>query len=755
MKTKIYFKKLTACILSLVMLMSVFSMQISVFADTAVNVDLSVLSALSENKTEVMENYSYVWTVEEIDEETVKTLELTLDGASIETLTLPGKNTGKLYIIINTQSDSYIGSIYESAQWDSITFEGEGALELEYMGTQGGENNHIITISQGANISITGEYTRLGFGASGDSNSTLNVDGTLLVNGNVSCGRAIIGTSGSLICKRLTLKGCGAFHTDDEIDVFILRDGGVFEAKGDTEEYDTDTNELYAALFVNVNFESALTVEEIINIPDGALPSGYSLYLGDNFATVDDGEEQPEGTGFDAGIIYAATSLKLPAEPETYTVVWKNHDGTVLETDNDVEYGTAPTYDGEEPAKQATAEYTYTFAGWTPDVEAVTGNIEYTATFNEIPVVQPNVYTITFNSNGGSDIAAATVNDGEKLAKPANPTRSGYNFVGWFDDAALTNKYNFDNAVTSDFTLYAKWKKKSSSGGGGGVTRYTVKFETDGGTKISDSRVARNTKLAKPQDPAKEDYIFDGWYTEKTFENLYDFESKVTKSFTLYAKWRKTNVSDILNTSEHFAYVKGYSDNTVRPENNITRAETTEIFFRLLNEETRNANLVYTNNFADADDDAWYNTSVSTMAKLGIIKGKTHVAFAPDDFITRAEFAAICARFDESEFDKNDTFTDISGHWAEAEIYEAAAHGWIKGYEDGTFRPDEFITRAEAITMINRMLDRTPETVDDLNDNMIKWEDNSDESAWYYIAIQEATNDHSYVKIDNGNEKWN
>ena len=149
---------------------------------------------------------------------------------------------------------------------------------------------------------------------------------------------------------------------------------------------------------------------------------------------------------------------------------------------------------------------------------------------------------------------------------------------------------------------FAKWQKKSSSGGS--VTRYTVKFETDGGTKISDSRVTRNAKLVKPEDPVKDDYIFDGWYTEKNFENLYNFESKVTKNFTLYAKWRKTNVADILNTSEHFAYVKGYSDNTVRPENNITRAETTEIFFRLLNEEARNANFVYTNNFADTNDDA-------------------------------------------------------------------------------------------------------------------------------------------------------
>ena len=759
MKTKKYFKRLTAYILTLVMLISVFSVQNIVFAETAESLDLSALSELSENKTEDAEAYSYEWTVETIDEETVKTLKLTLKGASIETLTLPCKDSGKLYITINTKSDSNIVSIVESHvfnysyQWDSISFEGEGALVLGDMETQGGGNNHIITISEGANVSITGEYSSLSFGASGSSNSTLNVDGTLSVNGNVSCGQALIGANGKLICKRLTLSSMGAFDTDEK-DAFVLSDGGSLEAKGDAGQYDEETNELYAALVVSVDPASTLTAEEIINIPDGVLPSGYSLYRGGNFATIDDGDEEPKGTNFEMGIINASDSLKLSTEPEAYTVVWKNHNGDVLETDENTPYGTIPTYDGAEPVKDATAEYTYTFAGWTPDVEEVTSDAEYTATFNEIPLVPSVVYIITFDSNGGSDVEVASAGEGEKLTKPTNPTKSGYKFVGWYEDAELTNEYNFDNAVTSDFTLYAKWQKKTSSGGGGGVIRYTVYYETDDGTKISNSRVTRYSKLVKPEDPVKDGYVFDGWYTDEALENPYDFESKVTKNLTLYAKWRNLNVSDILNTSEHFAYIKGYSDNTVRPENNITRAETTEIFFRLLNEETRNANLVYTNNFADADDDAWYGASVSTMAKLGIVKGKTEFTFAPYDFITRAEFAAICARFDESEFDINAAFTDISGHWAKDEIYEATAHGWIKGYEDGTFRPDEPITRAQAITMINRMLDRTPETVDDLNDNMIKWTDNSDETAWYYIAIQEATNDHSYVKTDDGNEKW-
>ena len=118
------------------------------------------------------------------------------------------------------------------------------------------------------------------------------------------------------------------------------------------------------------------------------------------------------------------------------------------------------------------------------------------------------------------------------------------------------------------------------------------------------------------------------------------------------------------------------------------------------------------------------------------------------------EFAAICARFDDSEYEIVDNFTDVSNHWAEAEIHEAAAHGWIRGYNDGTFKPDQFITRAEAMTMINRVLNRVPETADDLLDDMVKWPDNSDKSAWYYLAVQEATNSHNYDMKNHIYEKW-
>ena len=234
----------------------------------------------------------------------------------------------------------------------------------------------------------------------------------------------------------------------------------------------------------------------------------------------------------------------------------------------------------------------------------------------------------------------------------------------------------------------------------------------------------------------------------------------MTKNITVYAEWIKNDEVPShptplsLNSKDHFAYVIGYPDGTVRPNDNITRAEVASIFFRLLTEEVRNANLSEVNDFADIKDTAWHNTPISTMTKLGIVKGRYPGKFVPDANITRAEFAVICARFDDSEYKVVDTFTDISGHWAEAEIHEAAAHGWIKGYEDNTFKPDQYITRAEAMTLINRVLNRLPESKEDLLDTMIKWPDNSDVNAWYYLPVQEATNSHFYEIKNNINEKW-
>ena len=209
-----------------------------------------------------------------------------------------------------------------------------------------------------------------------------------------------------------------------------------------------------------------------------------------------------------------------------------------------------------------------------------------------------------------------------------------------------------------------------------------------------------------------------------------------------------------LNGDDHYAYIVGYPDKTVRPQNGITRAEVATIFFRLLTDETRNANSTKSNSYSDVAAGAWYNHAVSTLSAMGIVKGDSHGKFNPNAPITRAEFAAIAARFDDKANTTTADFSDIASHWAKNEISAASNNGWITGYPDGTFRPDNKITRAEAMTLVNRVLKRLPETEEDLHDDMIKWSDNSDVSQWFYLDVQEATNSHYYQTKENQFEKW-
>ena len=209
-----------------------------------------------------------------------------------------------------------------------------------------------------------------------------------------------------------------------------------------------------------------------------------------------------------------------------------------------------------------------------------------------------------------------------------------------------------------------------------------------------------------------------------------------------------------LNGDDHYAYIVGYPDKTVRPQNGITRAEVATIFFRLLTDETRDANSTKSNSYSDVAAGAWYNHAVSTLSAMGIVKGDSDGKFNPNAPITRAEFAAIAARFDDKANTTTADFSDIASHWAKNEISAASNNGWITGYPDGTFRPDNKITGAEAMTLVNRVLKRLPETAEDLHDDMIKWSDNSDASQWFYLAVQEATNSHYYKAKENKSEKW-
>ena len=210
-----------------------------------------------------------------------------------------------------------------------------------------------------------------------------------------------------------------------------------------------------------------------------------------------------------------------------------------------------------------------------------------------------------------------------------------------------------------------------------------------------------------------------------------------------------------LNTTDHFAYIVGYGNGEVRPQNNITRAEVATIFFRLLTDDVRDENLTKTNRYSDVAATSWYNTAVSTLSSMGIITGYPDGTFRPNAAITRAEFAAIAARFDNDGDKTAAKFSDIANHWARDEISIAYNNGWINGYPDGTFGPQRDITRAETMTLVNRVLNRLPETEDDLLPSMVTWTDNANPKAWYYLAVQEATNSHYYeFKTNSQYEKW-
>lgn len=210
-----------------------------------------------------------------------------------------------------------------------------------------------------------------------------------------------------------------------------------------------------------------------------------------------------------------------------------------------------------------------------------------------------------------------------------------------------------------------------------------------------------------------------------------------------------------LNKADHFAYVNGYPDGTFGPMRKITREEATAIFYRLLTGDSRAKYETTYCHFSDVAATRWSAKAIATMANAGVITGYPDGTFGPARSVTRAEFATIAARFLSDAYDGYNRFPDAAGHWAMADINRAAAAGWIKGDENGNFRPNDPITRAEAVTLINRMLDRQPETEEDLLTGMVTFTDNLDTNKWYYLAVQEAANDHDFTrKTDGFFETW-
>lgn len=306
-------------------------------------------------------------------------------------------------------------------------------------------------------------------------------------------------------------------------------------------------------------------------------------------------------------------------------------------------------------------------------------------------------YTLRFNANGGEGTMGDltyTHGQDQSLTK-CGFTRAGYGFLGWAteEDGKVVYHDQQSLSITQDTTLYAVWKQQPNQGGSGGG------HHNSGGTQEKPDETPPTT----------------------------------------------------LNDTDHYAYIVGYEDGTIRPNGHITRAEAATVFFRLLTDEARDANLTDRSPYPDVSAGAWYNKAIATLSRMGILSGYEDGSFRPNATVTRAEFAAMAARFDTEAKPVDTPFTDLTGCWAADEIAKAYGKGWVNGYGDNTFRPNGPITRAEAVTLINRVLRRLPETDKDLLPDERTWPDNP-ETFWGYLALQEASNSHLYDRKSDGYE---
>ena len=436
------------------------------------------------------------------------------------------------------------------------------------------------------------------------------------------------------------------------------------------------------------------------------------------------------------------------------------------------------------------------FAGWYNGLtrEKVCEHAKFTPQQNDRYVSATYVarfrlkqYVLHYDANAAD--AAGTMEDQTFPHGQAYPlkkcafSREGYRFVGWATEPAGKVKYEDQKSIKLEkefpnlkddnekVTLYAVWEEQS-------VTIGYVSSDTELGTVTVGSETIRAVNgtpagsTAQPVNGAR----FDGWYsadgtllsTDLTFIPT-RADGAVWQGTTYYARFSARRrpstpstpakpdetkptlapIPKMLNGEDHYAYLLGYEDGTVRPNGSISRAEVATVLFRLLKDDVRMQNLTKDNAYSDVSDTAWYAAAVSTLSKMDVISGYPDGTFRPNAPITRAEFAAMIARFDETAKSADTPFTDISGHWAENAIGKAYGNGWVEGSSKTVFCPESNLTRAETATLLNRVLHRLPEKESDLLANQIVWPDNP-ETFWGYLAIQEATDSHEYERKADG-----
>ena len=440
-------------------------------------------------------------------------------------------------------------------------------------------------------------------------------------------------------------------------------------------------------------------------------------------------------------IVRYAASKNAPASSETILVIPTRGSAPVVTAYNVTAYGRSDgvilgTSTGMEYRRTGTSAWTKVTGSSIGYLSAGTYEVRYAATASSL--ASESRFVTIYSP------APDQTNPGTNPGRPGNSNPGG----GWY---------------------YPSYPNHGSNGSAGtSDKRYTVKFESNGGSSVKSQIVDRNGYAEAPQTPIKEGYTFLGWYTDAKLTKLYDFESKVKSSFTLYAGWTETYVPDDGGNSSNggyvdptpvdptpvnpapganvslvdgdlgISYVNGRAPGKFEPKASITRGEVAAILFRLMSENTKTRFYAQSNDFMDVSSDSWYNEAISTLVQAGVLGGYGDGTFRPDQPVTRAELAAILVRVQGgSESAGNTTFTDTDRHWAEGYISSAVTSGLVFGYDDGTFKPNRSITRAEAVTMMNRLLMRSP--MDSSYTGSVSFTD-VQPSDWFYGDVMAAAN---------------
>lgn len=663
-----------------------------------------------------------------------------------------------------------------------------------------------------------------------DNASTISIESGTIENNEAICGGGIAVSTGPSTISSLTISGGTITKNSAEKDGGGIYAGGVYGGgtvtiNGGDISYNTAENDGGG---IWIDDRKNLTVEENVTFSKNTAVEAYYM---DNQDDIDLHEAKiktlsrsapPRGNLYfdyaynNYDIVYKSGQEAFERYSVTFVanggaevpIQWVNKDEKAIEPQDYTRKG-------------------YTFYGWFTDdlcndeyyfTELVTDDIILYAKWTI------ETYTVTFDSKGGSPVSPLTVDYGDTANEPENPDRNGYDFINWYEDSEFNNLYNFDTPVVDNITLYAKWTIKT----------YTVTFETYGGSPIPAQQiVAHGNTAAQPPNPTRTNYTFRGWYSDANTTSTYDFSTPITNDITLYAGWRSTNTGsgsggggtntgtdtggddntgssdgetgdgvtgtgetggggdfdtgynigdttpggyivgegsgrdpsnpydDIiiigeegvplgnLELSNHIKYLNGYPDGTVKPEQSITRAEAAVIFYRLLSDKGKETET--TQAFSDVTDSKWYYKEVNYLASLGIVTGYSDGTFHPDKPITRAEFSAIASRFDSLILTTGTAFVDVAeDFWAVKYINSNYIRGWIDGYNDYSYKPDQSITRSEVVKMVNTMLTRLPET---LPDGINPYTDIT-ESYWAYIHIMEASIEHGYLRNNDNVEYW-